>query len=389
MKKNIVTVLLILFTFSLFAQESEEVQEVVVMPMYITVGQSDFLQEENRIRANMALGIIMSSVYEVDGLQASCIMNFCESDMNGLQGAYIGNHVGGDVNGFQGASVYNIAEGNVSGGQAAGVFNIAEGEVNFVQSSGVFNIAEGGVFGAQFAGVFNIAEGTVSGAQCSGVFNIAENVNGTQCSGIFNVAENVIGLQSGLVNIGADVSGTQVGLVNICDDISGFPIGLVNIIRNGISDPCVWMDDTGFTYVGFQHGGRNWYTLYYGGAENEDYFNSAESLAAGIGFGIRMRSGLLYVDTDLSIKQQVPDVWGLSLEEIKAMDIQQQYIPSVRLSGGIELGNLGIFGGVTFDTHAGDWADASCVQFNGTEHEINLFDNRFNVYQKLFFGIHI
>jgi hypothetical protein len=185
------------------------------------------------------------------------------------------------------------------GFQGAGVFNILDGTVAGFQGAGVFNIAESSVHGFQGAGVFNVAGGTVNGFQAAGVANTAGGVNGIQAAGVLNTSGLINGAQLGLINVGGTANGLQVGLINVSRRMNGFALGLINVSGNGLYDPSVWSDDTGFTYAGFQLGAGAFYTLLYGGGP---YRNPASALSFGLGLGIHADFAPFFFDVDASVK---------------------------------------------------------------------------------------
>ena len=250
-------------------------------------------------------GAQVSSIFNmagntVYGAQAAGIFNLSSADIYGGQAAGVFNISEGSARWFQGAGVFNILEEDQSGFQGAGVFNILGGDVYGFQGAGVFNIAGGGVYGVQGAGVFNITGDSVYGFQGSGAVNVAGgSVNGVQATGVLNVADRVNGGQLGLVNVGGSVNGIQAGLVNVSGRMNGFALGLINVSGNGLYDPSVWSDDSGFTYAGFQLGAGAFYTIVYGGGP---YKSPESALSLGLGWGVHSEFGQFFIDVDASIK---------------------------------------------------------------------------------------
>ncbi|HCM28401.1 MAG TPA: hypothetical protein DIC34_18035 [Treponema sp.] len=245
------------------------------------------------VDSSLGLGLIISVLDDVYGLQASSIGSVAEGSVSGTQLSGIFSVSEGRVGGFQGSGIFNVAEDDVAGFQSAGVFNIAEGYLGGGQSAGVFNIAgEGGPI--QIAGVFNIAERDFTGFQIAGIFNIVQDLEGVQSAGIFNIAR--------------EVHGFQIGVVNVADSVFGLQVGLVNIVINGISDMGVWVEDSGSAYAFMQRGTSNFYTLVYAGAPKDDWFVTDERISAGLGGGFRIggyRRWEPAFDFDVSAKARI------------------------------------------------------------------------------------
>lgn len=310
------------------------------------------------VDASFGLGLIISSLDDVYGAQASSIGSTAAA-VRGVQGSGIFNVVEDRVDGAQFAGVFNVA-GPVGGMQYAGVFNVASGPVGGAQFGGVFNVAEGRVDGVQGAGVFNVSEGG-GPLQAAGVFNIAEGRSyGLQAAGVFNIAEDFDGLQAaGVFNAAEQVKGAQIGLVNVADTVDGVQVGLVNIVRDGIDDFGVWIEDSQAVYVFSQRGGEHFYTLTYAGAPRQDWFNSARNLTAAMGFGYRFghKRGFA-IDLDLSAKARY-DVEAIREAIEKKSDYYQNRVfPSARASVRLPLGALALHAGAVADIElpvAEDW----------------------------------
>lgn len=88
---------------------------------------------------------------------------------------------------------------DVQGIQASGLLNAASGEVTGLQCAIGANVVQAGLRGVQLACYFNSATGDSSGAQVA----------------LVNVAENMTGVQFGLVNISKRIDGIPIGLLNI------------------------------------------------------------------------------------------------------------------------------------------------------------------------------
>jgi hypothetical protein len=328
-----------------------------ILPFVSTAGAG-------RHEYTVSLNLFMGTSYAIHGVELASVMNITEHRVLGYQAAGVGNILNGRLTGVQSAGVFNIVAGETLAGQWAGVFNIVQGKASFMQGAGVFNINDGefrgfqgaGVFnigkaavsGFQSAGVFNIVEGPVSGAQMAGVFNRADSVSGAQV-GLVNVSDEVRGAQVGLVNIASgDVRGVQIGLVNVSRHTRGLPIGLVNIVDRGELHVAGWYCEDGLGYLGLQITGGLLYTLLYGGLQ----LSQEPSLwAAGLGVGLHLPVGRLYVDSDLGIAhvfQGGPEDWGAGFLTSPYAPV----FPVLRLAVGVRLfGSLALFGGMSFLAH--------------------------------------
>lgn len=327
------------------------------------------------VDASIGLGLIIGSLRNVNGVQASGIGSIADGDVNGAQLAYIFNVVDGEMNGFQGSNIFNVAGSTVNGAQMAAVFNTAEGAVGGAQLAGVFNVSGGGG-PLQAAGVFNVAEGRAHGLQTAGVFNIADAFSGVQLAGVFNVAE--------------ELRGVQIGVVNVADTAYGVQIGLINIVRNGINDMGVWFEDSGYAYAFWQKGTSNVYTIAYVGAPGEDWFSRADRLAGGLGLGVRWggaRRWLPSLDLDVSAKGRI-DIEAIEDACEEKTDYRPDIFPSGRLSVRIPLG-------IGAALHAGVVVDAEILNGPRVTDEFreadawsaSAFDLDWTFHPKLFLGL--
>lgn len=345
------------------------------------------------VDATVGLGLIISGLDDVYGMQASTIGSVAEGSVNGLQAAGIFSTSEGEVAGAQFAGVFNVAEKRVGGFQGAGVFNVAEGDVAGFQSAGVFNVAEGYVGGGQSAGVFNIA-GEGGPVQLAGVFNISGGgFSGFQAAGVFNIAEDIDGVQTaGVFNVADDVRGFQVGVVNVADTVFGLQIGLVNIVVNGISDMGAWVDERGDAFAFMQRGTSNFYTLIFAGAPRYEWFKTDENLMGGVGFGTRVGGSRRWepaLDFDVSAKARIDRA---AIED--AIETETRYFPSVFPSFRASV-RLPI--GIGFALHGGWVLDAEYEGGNAVPDELresdawskDFFGAQWTFHPKLFLGLSI
>ncbi|GAB1482921.1 hypothetical protein MASR2M78_17370 [Treponema sp.] len=295
-----------------------------------------------------------------------------------------------NVSGLQVSSIASISSGRISGLQAAYVFNIAQDEVRGIQTSNAFNIAGEDVKGIQGAGVFNIASGKVFGIQSGGIFNIAQNLTGIQASGIFNVSQNISGIQAaGIFNVTQELHGIQLGLVNIAETANGMQLGLINIVEDGIHDLGVWFEDSGDAYGFWQNGTKHAYTILFAGAPRNDWCNTNERLAGGIGFGFRIGGNHRFepgIDIDLSAKAR------FEKEMInQAVDTDTRYhpdiFPSARLSLRLPLGSmLAIHAGAVLDIEREGGVRVPEYFREKDSWDVSVFGEAWTVHPKWFIG---
>jgi hypothetical protein len=349
----------------------------------------------------VSLNLLIGTSYAIRGVELASVMNITEHQVLGYQAAGVGNILNGRLAGVQSAGVFNIVAGESRAGQWAGVFNIAQGKAAFAQGAGVFNIAasefrgfqgagvfnigRGAVSGFQGAGVFNLVEGAVSGAQMAGVFNRAESVSGAQV-GLVNVSEEVHGAQVGLVNIASgDVHGVQIGLINVSRHTRGMPIGLINIMDRGELHAAAWYCEDGLGYLGLQMTGGLLYTILYAGLQ----LSKAPSLwAAGLGLGLHLPIGRLYVDSDLGIAHVFegrPQDWGEGFLTSPYAPV----FPVLRLAVGVRLfGHLALFGGVSVLAHVPGGTLLTPLH-TGKPIDLTMGSGHLQLYPKLMVGLRL
>jgi hypothetical protein len=315
------------------------------------------------VRGAQGSGVFNISDETVYGAQAAGVFNLTDQDVYGGQAAGVFNLAEGSVSWFQGAGVFNIVGEDQSGFQGAGVFNIIGDNVYGFQGSGTFNVAGGNVYGFQGSGAFNVTGGNVYGFQGAGAVNVAGNsVNGVQVAGALNVANRVNGGQFGVVNVGGTVNGIQAGIINVSGRMNGFALGLINVSGNGLYDPSVWSDDTGYTYAGFQLGAGAFYTLVYGGGP---YDKPESALSLGLGWGVHAEFGQFFLDVDASVKSLGSgDDLSLAIQD-SALDFTNiggydgpwdpdtfNLYPMLRATLGLSLiGRISVIGGLSLEGH--------------------------------------
>lgn len=328
---------------------------------------------------NVAIGIPVADVHDVDGVVLSLAMNFVTGEVRGFEGSYIGNVHEGRVAGVQGGSFFNIHRGNVDGVQGSSIFNVIDGSVRGVQSSGIFNLTDRSVRGVQSAGIFSMTGERVAGVQANGILSMAESVVGLQAATI-NTAESIRGAQVGVVNVARDVRGAMVGVVNVAEDVDGVTLGLLNIVRFGVLDLSFTIDEMGAGWMSFQHGTEGLYTIYQLGGYQSDPSSENVEWAAAAGLGTRLWSGALVLDVDLSAK-----VTGIAEEDEPS---PEEVFPSLRVSGGVQFGRFfAVIGGVTFDTLF-DWNSEEGSWTHRGMH-FSIFGDGVEVYPHFFAGVKI
>ena len=186
----------------------------------------------------------------------------------------------------------------------------------------------------------------------------------------------------------------------------GLPIGLINISGNGLFNPSIWTDDTGFTYAGMQFGAGALYTLVYGGVPNDSSWTAA---SLGVGMGLHMDLGRVHLDVDVSAKSYGTggnfdealrssalgyyDFFEAGSESFDSGEILNVPVyPTARIHAGFTLfGSVAALAGVSFESlispdqvhndyfHRGDpWL----VPVEGSNYTIKLFP-------RLFFGLRV
>jgi len=359
-----------------------------------------------RVFGAQAAGVFNIAGGPIYGAQAAGVFNIGGADVRSAQAAGVFNIASGDVSGAQVAGAFNIASGEVQGAQASALFNIGDGDLSGAQAAGLFNIADG-VQGVQAEGLFNISDGNARGIQAAGLFNISDGgVRGIQAAGLFNAAEDVRGVQIGLVNVGGDVSGSQIGLVNISRHISGLPIGLINISGNGLFNPSVWADDSGFIYAGLQLGAGALYTIVFAGTPRDFSWTQA---GLGLGLGIHLSFGNWHIDTDLSLKSfgsgetlgSAVTESALAFSEFVQIGEQGWFssriddlpiYPSARIHAGFRLfGSVTLLAGVTLESLLAAGQSKNDYFHVGETWDLHISEQDYtiSVYPRWFFGLRV
>ena len=254
--KKIFLVVLSVVSCSLFANENQ--REKINAPFVFSFVSNEFyLFSQKDVAAKCALGLLGSTVDQINGFQASGLYNVTQ-----------------EINGVQLAGIFNVNTGNTDGFQGSGIFNINCGELD----------------GSQLAGIFNINAGSFSGFQGAGIMNIAggEYSKGTQASAILNIKKG-------------DLRGSQIGLINICSGDCNFQLGLINISKNGIVEFGASYTSNNNIRLSFSSGKEFFYTVF--GLESNAHFQSFRNnffnnLVTFTGFGSRVSFGIFDIGVE-------------------------------------------------------------------------------------------
>lgn len=167
------------------------------------------------------------------------------------------------VAGFEAGGIININRGNVDGFQASCLINLSGKDVNGFQAAGLLNLTTDNVRGVQMSVGANFGADTVKGVQVAGLVNVCDKkLSGLQLSPGVNISRgDGSGVQvAGLANYAVHPR-FQFGLVNIADTSDGAPLGLINIIRHGYYSVSVSMDELQTGYFLFNMGTRKLYSI--------------------------------------------------------------------------------------------------------------------------------
>lgn len=349
--------------------------EDIYIPLELSIIDNEISRQyDKRVFTSFSLGLIRSSVYQVNGVMLALGANNAEY-ARGVQASYIFNEAK-DMRGVQAAGIFNRAH-DVRGVQSSWIFNSAH-DVSGMQLAGIFNSARD-FSGLQGAGIFSAAH-DFTGIQASGIYNSAFSMNGIQTSGILNYARNTKGLQvTGIGNVAADFEGLQVsgvfnyartlkhgglqiGVLNVANQADGIQLGLVNISRNGIMEAGMSLSTNGNTRFTFTSGNRHLYTVIGACGSTRDFFtkHDDEENVSGIAFaglGTRFCLGMFNFDFEgiANFSGYKKDEAEIATEKAKAKDDEKvfeydcYFFPSFRLSVGCTpVRHLNIFAGAIF-----------------------------------------
>ena len=297
MKTQILSLIILFFTFQSFAQTGQPpfqddslkaglktvpIQFTFLTPPISTNGIY-FYKTINDVSLNIFVGVGAASNY----LELGSFLNINRFYSNGVQLAGFGNISGfdrdaykfgskgvqlsgffnlngNDYTGLQAAGFINVNK-DFNGLQASGFMNVDKDVENSLQIAGFANVDRRAENSYQVAGFANIAKKGTNRVQAAGFLNVSENIGGVQAAGFSNVARDVEGAQiSGFINVARNVKGTQIaGFINICDSIEGIPIGFINIVRkNGYRNFEISTSEWSPVQITYRMGVEKFYNIY-------------------------------------------------------------------------------------------------------------------------------
>lgn len=283
-KKNLVTLVLILFGGFVFGQTSTQDTNPGQLTFSYPLGTNGIKSYDvtNNVSINMLVGLNGG----VEGIEVGGLANVNNGNMNGFQAGGLINTTNGNVAGVQTSGLVNLVKGDVTGGQFSGLVNVSSGDATGVQVSGLVNFNKGNAAYFQATGLVNANYGNANGVQVAGLVNsnlnmpkrnevelvqisglINQNASvicGTQVSGILNISiDSLTGVQVSLINTGSYVKGVQVGLVNICTKESDvLPIGLFNIVKGGLFEFELSAGDMIYSNLSYKMGVDRFYSIF-------------------------------------------------------------------------------------------------------------------------------
>ncbi len=339
--KKIFLVVLSVISCSLFANENQ--REKIDAPFVFSFVSNEFyLFSQKDVVTPFAVGMLGSTVYQVNVLQAS--------------------------------GLYNVTH-EVNGAQLAGIFNVNTTELNGLQGAGIFNINGDDVNGTQLAGIFNVNAGNFSGFQGAGIMNFAggEESYGVQTAGILNINKG-------------NLKGSQIGLINVCDGDCDFQFGLINISKNGIIEfgTSYTSNDT-FRYS-FTSGKKYFYSVLGFMSDNpfrdgnifkRDFYTNFESFA---GWGTRLSFGMCNLD------------FQALYNNVFFKNSDDENRTAGYLSGRVACGitpvkHLNIFAGYSAAFEHPDYSDSDLAFEHKTSNLKNKFDNGAAIHHEFEIGI--
>ncbi len=347
--KKMCLVALSVLSISLYANEneaeSENKKDKLYAPVVVSLFGNEIFMFSNRdVVSNCAVGLVGSTIHQVNGIQSS--------------------------------GAYNVTN-KMNGGQHAGIFNVNTTNTYGYQAAGLFNVTGGTVGGAQFAGGINIAAGELYGYQGAGLVNIAggENGGGLQTAGILNIKKG-------------DFKGAQFGLINVCTGECGFQFGLINISKSGVLELGTSYTSNEYFRYSFSTGPKLFYTVF--GLMTDNPFVNGNCMKAGFydnfatfaGFGSRQTMGILNIDVEALYN----NVYYRDSEDC----IRSAGYMSGRLSMGLTLGKvINIFAGYTAGFEHPDWYDSSIAFDHTRSHLASKFNNGLMIHHSVDAGLKI
>lgn len=326
--KKIFLVVLSVVSCSLFANENQ--REKINAPFVFSFVSNEFyLFSQKDVVTPFAVGMLGSTVYQVDALQASSLYNFTHE---------------------------------VNGVQLSGILNWNTSEFDGVQGAGIFNMNSGDFDGSQLAGILNMNAGAFSGFQGAGIMNYAggQDSNGVQAASILNIKKG-------------NLKGAQIGLINICSGECNFQLGLINISKNGIIEiGTSYTSNDNIRYT-FTSGKEYFYTVVgfmtdnpfrNGNMFKKEFFYNFENFT---GVGTRLSFGIFNV----GVEALYNNVFFLDSDN----RFRSAGYISGRVAGGVSpVKNLSLVAGYT----AGFEHSAYCNSDLAFEHKTSNLKTRFN-----------
>lgn len=252
MKKNIISLLIVVATFTASAQNDTNViilkvpkmnteqkkdssdQMPVQFSFFYPIGSNGI--KSPQIKNNFSLNALYGVNGGVEGAEIGGLVNVNRGDVNGCQIGGIANITNGSASGVIIGGIANVVTDSTKGILIAGVSNVVGDSSTGFQIAGISNTISGKFEGGQIAGIGNLNNGSVNGFQVAGISNIVNGgFNGFQLSGIANIVHGkTTGAQVGFINFSNQISGVQLGFINVAGESENLvPIGFLSLVKNG------------------------------------------------------------------------------------------------------------------------------------------------------------
>lgn len=195
--------------------------------------------------------------------------------------------------------------GGVNGFEMGSLLNYNKGQVKGFQLSGVSNINRGYSEGFLLSGVSNICMDSTSGVLISGVLNYSkQNAKGFQLATTNIAANQFRGFQLGVLNYAKKLKGVQLGVFNYLNNGEGaIPIGIFSIVRNGHYELELTGGEVIYSNLNYKMGVERFYTIFKAGYSS---YKNSPVYSFGLGFGGNMSiSERQKISIDLSCNQIV------------------------------------------------------------------------------------
>ena len=223
--------------------------------------------------------------------------------------------------------------GGVNGVEIGSILNYNKGEVKGFQLSGVSNINTGKSVGFLLSGVSNICMDSTSGLFISGVLNYSkQNGKGFQLATANIAANEFKGFQLGVFNYAKKLKGVQFGVINYLNDgAEGLPIGIFSIVKNGYFELEPAGGEVIYSNLNYKMGVERFYTIYKAGYSS---YKNNPVYSFGLGFGGNISiSEKQKISIDLSANQIVyNNDWESNLNILNKADFNYKYSVSENFS---------------------------------------------------------